>query len=52
MTSLSPQRWMRGELFLVSQEDSAVVPETGAAANLACFSWRARNKRILNDAGF
>ena len=36
-----------GGLFLVSQEDTAVVSDTSATANLVCLSWLARRNRIL-----
>ena len=36
-----------GDLFMVSQDDSVVALETGATANLACFSWLANHNRIL-----
>ena len=37
-----------GDTFLVSQEDSAVVFETGAAANLVRSSRLAHHNRILD----
>ena len=40
-----------GGLFLVSPEDSVVVLDTGAAANLESFSWLARHHRILEKNG-
>ena len=40
-----------GDLFLVPQEDSVVALDTGAAANLARFSWLAHHNRILERSG-
>ena len=40
-----------GDLFLVAQEDSAAVLDTGAAATLVCCSRRARHNRILEIFG-
>ena len=36
---------------MVSQEDSAVVLDTGARANLVRFSWLQRHNRILERRG-
>ena len=40
-----------GDLFMVSQETSAVVLATGAAANVVCFSSLARHNRTLERRG-
>ena len=40
-----------GDLFLVSQEDSVVLSDTGAAATLARFGWLAHHNRILARRG-
>ena len=40
-----------GNLFLVSAEDSVVALDTGATANLVCFSCLAHRKRILARRG-
>ena len=36
---------------MVSREDSVVVLDTGATANLVCFSWLAHHNRILERRG-
>ena len=40
-----------GEALLVSQSDSVVALDTGATANLACFSWLAHQNSILEKRG-
>ena len=41
----------KGELFLVSQENSVALLDTGATANLAFSRWLARHNRILDRYG-
>ena len=38
-------------LFLVSDEDSVVVLDTGATASPVCFRWLERQNRILEGRG-
>ena len=40
-----------GGLFLVSREESVVVLNTGATANIASIRWLARHSRILGNYG-
>ena len=36
---------------MLSQEDTAVVSDTGATANIVCFSWLAHRNRIVEQRG-
>ena len=40
-----------GDAFMVSQDESVVVLDTGATANLVCFRWLARHSRVLERHG-
>ena len=41
-----------GNLFLVSAEDSVVVLDTGATANLGCFRWLEQHTSFIAQHGF
>ena len=40
-----------GRLFLVSEEDSVLVLDSGFTANLVCFRWLEHRNRLLEEKG-